>query len=630
MIDTDIKNNKKNDMIDTDIKNNKNDLSKEVLLKITGHECIQDIDIIIYRDKGLSSLITPNTINFEDLILTTYISFSHNFLIDITPISYLNLLQELNINNNYIISLSPLKSCYNLIKLYANNNKIKYISSIQECKKLNILQLNNNNISDSDILRDIIIFLPNIKSLEISNNPCMLSPLLYHELVLSHLNELNGETIDEMDRDLSSSFIRNAHERGLNPSICIKDISRPRTTSSSTSNSSYSESIRPHTTNISIRNKKHEKNEESDIDISIRNKKHEEIEYYDDDTIEKSDIIKELKLKLQTALVGKENLQKEYTNLQNEYQKQEEIMKISKYHIEDYNKYKEMEKNIKILKIENNNMIHILDENIYLKSNICDLNKKLDIKDTIIKELKKDTFNNNEIVDLKWKNNLLNKRLERLTQYAMKTCKTNTFTRPTTAGEVARNINSIDEVDRSIIQSRRPQTALATYNDTSINESNNDVYGSNSICDMVMSKSTAPSAILYSEDFLGPRGKIIVLGNNEEQLGIAIHSNDSLKTSSRPILPNRPSTSKEQSRPNSSSLHQSIYKKPDILIIDSSDDSSCQSSSSENIENLSSNRINSDSIQKDESSELDIEIRRLVKSSVKDLKVRILYILYYL
>lgn len=179
---------------------------------------ITDISNIKYL-KNLKRLDLSNVVrnlNIEDEIveLDDLNEDTHNSIKNISPISDLPNLVELNLSNNEISDISPLLNLNNLQKLNLSGNSISNISDINKIKSLI-----NLNLSNQVIINDRIKILENYLNLDYSvtdekNNT--ISPSF-----ISKAGVLDGKTIKwiNLDEYVSDLEIKFGKEIKLNESL---------------------------------------------------------------------------------------------------------------------------------------------------------------------------------------------------------------------------------------------------------------------------------------------------------------------------------------------------------------------------------------------------------------------------
>ena len=126
-------------------------------------------------------------------------------------IRFFTKLRELYINDNKIDDLSFSESLPNLEILNAENNQISFITSLNKCPKLKILKLSLNKI---EFLKSTLNTLKNLKQLvelSIKDNPFLTQLFAYKQYIIynyQNILKLDGEDINDIDRDIAGRFVR--------------------------------------------------------------------------------------------------------------------------------------------------------------------------------------------------------------------------------------------------------------------------------------------------------------------------------------------------------------------------------------------------------------------------------------
>lgn len=188
----------------------------EVLRVAAEGETLADVVQLLYRHQGLTSLKTPATVDFSELVSLRVLSLSHNYLVDISPVAELPCLVELNVVHNQIVDLSPVFQCEALEILLAANNHVASIEGI-ELKVLRRLSLFCNQLADFESLLQALSGLPRLCSLDIGGNPCFEDPSQRYGLIraVPTLEELDGDALRQVDRQLAVEFFSCAEEMGF-------------------------------------------------------------------------------------------------------------------------------------------------------------------------------------------------------------------------------------------------------------------------------------------------------------------------------------------------------------------------------------------------------------------------------
>jgi hypothetical protein len=186
------------------------ELTEAAILSAAGEDSVDDVVQLIFRDKQLSSLSTPRSIDFDRLMNLEVLSLSHNLLEDIEPLSMLVALVELNLNFNHISDLSPLYECELLEKLFISHNEVKSVEGLETgCPKLKELALFSNRLEDIDELLNTLHGLPELRELHIGENPCCAAPSKRYGLLCEFpsLEVFDGQKVSSSDRKFAAAFL---------------------------------------------------------------------------------------------------------------------------------------------------------------------------------------------------------------------------------------------------------------------------------------------------------------------------------------------------------------------------------------------------------------------------------------
>lgn len=200
-----------------------------VLLDREDGGSLSDVTQLHFRQKGLTSLQLPGTVDFGELISLRVLSLSHNALSDIAPVADLPMLIDLNVNHNQIKDLSPAFQCEGLEVLLAANNRLSSVAGL-ELENLRHLSLYKNELSDLEAVVQVLEKLHGLRKLDIGGNPCADDPSQSYGIVraLPRLAELDGEMLGKVDRVLAEEFFSCASELGFNERPC-SSAGRPQT-----------------------------------------------------------------------------------------------------------------------------------------------------------------------------------------------------------------------------------------------------------------------------------------------------------------------------------------------------------------------------------------------------------------
>eukprot|EP00435_Cladocopium_sp_Y103_P062452 s598_g24.t1 len=149
-------------------------LSENSVLVASGEDSVEEVRHLVYRFQRLANLNCPGTVDFGKMQLLEVLSLSHNQLRDLTPLSALVSLSEVNLNFNQIEDLSPLFDCLQLTKVFAAHNYISSVAGLQKCQQLQELSLFANALGkDGEAVQELLSTLselPQLRSLDLAEN----------------------------------------------------------------------------------------------------------------------------------------------------------------------------------------------------------------------------------------------------------------------------------------------------------------------------------------------------------------------------------------------------------------------------------------------------------------------------
>ena len=140
--------------------------------------CLNGTDLTNYSMNIISKIPTIEYLYLADEASLTDISplskltrlyeldLSNNNIADITPLSKFSSLGYLNLSNNKISTISTISNLKNLTQLILNNNSIENADALSSCNKLKELYLQYNKLSNFSAATNII----NIEILYLNNN----------------------------------------------------------------------------------------------------------------------------------------------------------------------------------------------------------------------------------------------------------------------------------------------------------------------------------------------------------------------------------------------------------------------------------------------------------------------------
>ncbi|CAE8624147.1 unnamed protein product, partial [Polarella glacialis] len=179
-------------------------LSEAQVLEVSGEESVENVQQLVFRERGLTSLFTSGTVEFSRFLCLEVLSLSHNQLTDISPLSAVACLAEVNLNFNRIEDISPLYECEQLVKIFASHNQISGIAGLEVgCPQIQELSLFANCFSDSSSSQSSLLAtlrsLPELRALDVGQNPC--SAALRQELLRdadTRLELLDGQRVSDL------------------------------------------------------------------------------------------------------------------------------------------------------------------------------------------------------------------------------------------------------------------------------------------------------------------------------------------------------------------------------------------------------------------------------------------------
>jgi Leucine-rich repeat (LRR) protein len=203
-----------------------NELTEAAVLTAAGEDSVEDVVQLVFRDRQLSSLTTPRSLDFDQLVNLEILSLSHNQLEDIEPLGMLVALIEVNLNFNCIVDLSPLYDCEHLEKLFASHNRVESIAGLEEgCPKLRELSLYANKLYDIEELKISLEGLPELQELHIGENSCCSAPSQKYGLIraLPSLRILDGQRLNSADKQFAAAFLEAAKRETVQDDVGVED-----------------------------------------------------------------------------------------------------------------------------------------------------------------------------------------------------------------------------------------------------------------------------------------------------------------------------------------------------------------------------------------------------------------------
>ena len=221
-----IKNGKSLNLLENNKINNSNSNSLTNSINLIINEITDDLifngENNIYEDyteiinldlskKNIELFQNNKKIPFEHFSNLIKLNLSYNNISFSKDLKYFTNIKILIINNNKIKDISFCEFLLNLEQFNINSNEVTSIEPLIKCNKLKILDVSNNKIDD--IITTLKAF-KNIKSLEellICHNPFIINLFAYKHYFIykfQNLLRIDGEVINEIDKDISGRFIR--------------------------------------------------------------------------------------------------------------------------------------------------------------------------------------------------------------------------------------------------------------------------------------------------------------------------------------------------------------------------------------------------------------------------------------
>ncbi len=175
---------------------------------------LDDYNEIINLDlskKNINIFQNNKSIPFDYFTRLIKLNLSYNNISDSADLKYFTNLKILFLNKNKIYDISFCENIPNLEQLNINSNEITSIESLSKCCKLKVLDISNNKIDN--IINTLKTFkkLKTLEELDINKNPFIINLFAYkHYFIYNYQNllKIDGEEINEIDKDISGRFIR--------------------------------------------------------------------------------------------------------------------------------------------------------------------------------------------------------------------------------------------------------------------------------------------------------------------------------------------------------------------------------------------------------------------------------------
>ena len=161
--------------------------------------------------KNIELFQNNKNIPFEHFSNLIKLNLSYNNISVSNDLKYFKNIKILIINNNKIKDISFCEFLSNLEQLNLNSNEVKSIEPLIKCNKLKILDISNNKIEDVIITLKTFKKLKILEELLISHNPFIINFFAYKHYFIykfQNLLRIDGEVINEIDKDISGRFVR--------------------------------------------------------------------------------------------------------------------------------------------------------------------------------------------------------------------------------------------------------------------------------------------------------------------------------------------------------------------------------------------------------------------------------------
>ena len=200
--------------------NNKNTIIRAIneitddLIFSDENSIFEDYTEIINLDlskKNINNFENNKNIPFEYFTKMIKLNLSNNNISYALDLKYFINLKILFINCNKLKDISFCEHLVNLEIFKVNSNEIESIESLEKCNKLGMLDISNNKIENVIITLKTFKKLKGLKELNINPNPFIINLFAYkHYFIYKYQNllKIDGEEINEIDKDISGRFIR--------------------------------------------------------------------------------------------------------------------------------------------------------------------------------------------------------------------------------------------------------------------------------------------------------------------------------------------------------------------------------------------------------------------------------------
>ena len=162
-------------------------------------------------NKNINIFQNNKNIPFDYFIRLKKLNLLNNNISNSEDLKYFTNLKILNLNKNKISEISFCEKLIHLEQFSINSNEVTSIEGLYKCNKLKILDISNNKIDN--IINTLKTFkkLKSLEELNINKNPFIINLFAYkHYFIYNYQNllKIDGEEINEIDKDISGRFIR--------------------------------------------------------------------------------------------------------------------------------------------------------------------------------------------------------------------------------------------------------------------------------------------------------------------------------------------------------------------------------------------------------------------------------------
>ena len=221
-----INNSKNINLLESNKKNNSNSNSLTNSINLIINEITDDLifngENNIYEDyteiinldlskKNIELFKNNKNIPFEHFSNLIKLNLSYNNIYNSTDLKYFTNIKILIINNNKIKDISFCEFLSNLEQFNIHSNEVTSIEPLIKCNKLKILDISNNKIHDIITTLKAFKKIKNLEELLINHNPFITNFFAYKHYFIykfQNLLRIDGEVINEIDKDISGRFIR--------------------------------------------------------------------------------------------------------------------------------------------------------------------------------------------------------------------------------------------------------------------------------------------------------------------------------------------------------------------------------------------------------------------------------------